>query len=576
MWDYWGVTDSPVKALTSSLVQSHTQPKITRRCETRLASPSSRPWLSRDSPHMSSCRTKFTVEASSPADPIPHQPNHLINRRARTSRVSTISRFYPDTLPEEDRRQGQGSGKPIATTTTHHEDEEEVGCGLLVLLPLRGAGGGDPLLCGGMQRDGGLSRASFPEGFVFGTASSAYQVEGMALKAGRDLAFGTHLLGSQVIFFKCKIPNNATADVTTDEYHRYKEDVDIMKEMGFDAYRFSISWSRIFPGVGKVNWEGVAYYNRLIDYMIKQGITPYANLYHYDLPLALHEEYLGWLNPKIVPAFADYADFCFKTFGDRVKNWFTMNEPRCTGCKAGGNSSTEPYIVAHHLILSHAAAVKRYREKLLKRERLELLLDFVWYEPHTYSAEDKAAAQRARDFHLGWFLHPIVYGHYPNTMQEIVKDRLPKFTAKEVKIVKGSFDYVGINQYTAYYMGDQKPTSGMEVSYSNDWHVNYICEQIHIGLHCSMGIYKAVTYVKEAYNSPTIILAENGMDQAGNVTLPHALEDTTRINYYRSYLTELRSAMEQGANVIGYFAWSLLDNFEWEVGVHIEVRPSLR
>ncbi|XP_042424419.1 beta-glucosidase 26-like [Zingiber officinale] len=227
-----------------------------------------------------------------------------------------------------------------------------------------------------------------------------------------------------------------------------------MKDFNFDAYRFSISWSRIFPnGTGKVNWEGVDYYDRLIDYLIQQGITPYVNLYHYDLPLALNEEYLGWLSPKIVDAFADYADFCFERFGDRVKNWFTFNEPRCiaalgyddglhapgrcTGCEAGGNSTIEPYIAAHNLILSHAAAVKRYREKYQKEQKgmIGILLDFVWYEPYTYSVQDKAAAQRARDFHIGWFLHPLTFGHYPESMQTIVKERLPKFTEEQAKMV---------------------------------------------------------------------------------------------------------------------------------------------
>ncbi|XP_006644213.1 beta-glucosidase 1 [Oryza brachyantha] len=436
---------------------------------------------------------------------------------------------------------------------------------------------------------GGLSRRSFPAGFVFGTAASAYQVEGMALKDGRGPS-----IWDAFVKIPGEIANNATADVTVDEYHRYKEDVDIMKRMGFDAYRFSISWSRIFPtGTGKVNWKGVAYYNRLINYMLKIGITPYANLYHYDLPEALEVQYGGLLNRKIVEAFADYAEFCFKTFGDRVKNWMTFNEPRvvaalgyddgafapgrCTKCKAG-NSATEPYIVAHHLILSHAAAAQIYRHKYqhVQKGRIGILLDFVWYEGLTNSTADQDAAQRSRDFHVGWFLHPIIYGEYPKSLQVIVKERLPRFTADEIQMVKGSIDYVGINQYTAYYVRDQQPNATTIPSYSSDWHAAFAYERngVPIGPRANSdwlyivpwGLYKAVTYVKEKYGNPTMLLSENGMDDPGNVTVAQGVHDTARVAYYRSYITKLKEAIDDGANCVGYFAWSMLDNFEWKLG----------
>ncbi|XP_010533966.1 PREDICTED: beta-glucosidase 44-like [Tarenaya hassleriana] len=441
---------------------------------------------------------------------------------------------------------------------------------------------------------GGLSRRSFPSGFVFGTATSAYQVEGETYQDGR---------GPSIWDTFVKIPgivaNNATANVTVDQYHRYKEDVDLMAKLNFDAYRFSISWSRIFPeGTGKVNWKGVAYYNSLIDYLLKKGITPYANLYHYDLPEALEKRYKGLLGKQVVRDFADYAEFCFKTFGDRVKNWMTFNEPRVVAAlgydngffapgrcsKAFGNctagdSATEPYTVAHHLILAHSSAVQRYRLKYQEKQkgRIGILLDFVWYEPLTRGKADNLAAQRARDFHVGWFIHPIVYGEYPKTMQNIVGDRLPKFSEEEVKMVKGSMDFVGINQYTTYYMYDPHLSNPPKYfGYQQDWNAGFAFSKKGkpIGPRANSywlynvpwGMYKALMYIKERYGNPTVILSENGMDDPGNVTLSQGLHDTTRIGFYRGYLTQLKKAVDDGANVAGYFAWSLLDNFEWKLG----------
>ncbi|XP_028770241.1 beta-glucosidase 12-like [Neltuma alba] len=381
-----------------------------------------------------------------------------------------------------------------------------------------------------------------------------------------------------------------------------------MKDMNLDAYRFSISWSRILPKgnlSGGINQEGIKYYNKLINELLANGMTPFVTLFHFDLPQGLDDEYGGFLSPRIVKDYVDYVEVCFKEFGDRVKHWITLNEPsgystggygdgteapgRCSSwlnpnC-SDGDSGTEPYLVSHYQILAHASAVRLYKTKYQESQKglIGITLAAHWFVPYSQQQSDRHATSRALDFMLGWFMEPITIGKYPKNMQSLVGRRLPKFTKEERRIVRGSFDFVGINYYTSYYAFHAPKPNASQPNYFTDSRVNHtgVRNGIPIGPRAASewlyvyprGIKNLLLYIKAKYNNPLIYITENGVDELNNPKLPleEALIDTFRIDYHYRHLHYLRSAIKDGVNVKGYFVWSLLDNFEWSTGYTVRL-----
>ena len=442
-----------------------------------------------------------------------------------------------------------------------------------------------------------------PQPFLWGVATAAYQIEGSTNSSGRGASIWdtfSHIPG--------KIANGDTGDRADGSYDRAKEDVALIKAMGLNAYRFSISWSRILPRgslAEGANYEAIQHYNFLIDELIDAGIEPMVTLYHWDLPQALEDKYAGWISPLIEDDFRDYAEVCFTNFGDRVKKWITLNEPwtyslmgygtgsfapgRCSDRSrcAKGNSSTEPYIVAHNSLNAHAAAVELYRTKYQKRQKglIGMTLNHDWAEPRKADSEaDRAAAERRNEFAMAWFLDPLTFGTYPQSMRRLVGERLPTFSNEQKRRLAGSYDFIGLNHYSSKYYSE--PLDGGE-SGGGDWgrdQRNVESKYSEFGLligpqgaspwlnKVPWGFYKVLKWNTKRYTvagkPPVLYVTENGCDVPGESTLPLplALQDSFRVDYYRDYLAAMAKARDEGVDVRGYFAWSLLDNFEWADG----------
>ncbi|VVB00573.1 unnamed protein product [Arabis nemorensis] len=434
-----------------------------------------------------------------------------------------------------------------------------------------------------------FNRSGFPKNFTFGAATSAYQIEGAAHRAFNGWDYFTHR-------YPEKVPDRSSADLACDSYELYKDDVQLLKRLNVQAYRFSIAWSRVLPKgrlIGGIDENGITYYNNLINELKANGIEPYVTIFHWDVPQTLEDEYGGFLSPRIVEDFKNYAELLFQRFGDRVKFWITLNQPyslatkgygdgsyppgRCTDCEFGGDSGTEPYIAAHHQLLAHAETAALYRKRYQKFQggKIGTTLIGRWFEPlEITSTPDNAAAKRAFDFIVGWFLDPLVYGDYPKIMKELVGERLPKFTPQESILVKGSLDFLGLNYYVTQYATDAPPPLPTEPNALTDPRVTlgFYRNGVPIGVQTASFVYypsgfrMILNHIKDNYKNPLTYVTENGVADFGNLTLANALADNGRIQNHCSHLSCLKCSIEDGCNVAGYFAWSLMDNYEFGNG----------
>lgn len=421
----------------------------------------------------------------------------------------------------------------------------------------------------------------FPQDFIWGSATSAYQIEGAHDKDGK---------GPSIWDAFCTIPNRIkngdNGNVAIDHYHKYKEDIALMKSQGFKAYRFSIAWPRVMPdGKGEVNEQGIQFYSDLIDELLANDITPWVTLYHWDLPLALQTEEDGWLNDNIADRFEVYADLCFNRFGDRVKNWITLNEPWVVSILGygqgafapGRKSNSEPYLAAHNLLRSHARAVKVYREKYGHQNgTIGITNNCDWREPLTDKPEDIEAAERAMLFFLGWFADPVYKGDYPAVMRERLGERLPQFTEEDRAMILGSSDFFGLNHYTTMFAantdaadaqdniaGNGGISEDQDVNLSQDksWELTAMDWAV-----VPWGCRKLLEWISARYDQPSIYITENGFACEDKEVNGEVDDTNTRLSYYRGYLTACKEAIDNGVDLKGYFAWSMFDNFEWALG----------
>jgi len=405
----------------------------------------------------------------------------------------------------------------------------------------------------------------FPDRFLWGAATSAYQVEGSPLADGA---------GPSIWQRFCHTPNlvldGDNGDVACDHYRRYRDDVKLMRDLGLRAYRFSISWSRVMPsGRGPVNQRGLDFYERLVDALLENGIEPMATLFHWDLPAALDDRG-GWLNPDIAQWFADYASVVFAKLDDRIKLWATLNEPWVVtdggylhGALAPGHRNLfEAPIATHHLLRAHGAAVAAYRAH--GRHEIGIVVNIEPKYPASDAPADHEATGRADAYMNHQYLDAVLLGRYPERLAEIFGEAWPAWGAEDLDSISRPIDFVGINYYTrsvtrydsAKWPVHAAPVRQKQATYTETgWEV------------FPQGLVDTLVAIKDRYDNPRVYVTENG---AAFFDPPVATNgrvvDPLRVDYLQGHILAVHEALAKGVNVHGYFAWSLLDNFEWSLG----------
>ena len=412
---------------------------------------------------------------------------------------------------------------------------------------------------------------TFPDGFLWGCATASYQIEGGAAEDGRGPSIWdkfSHTPG--------KVFQNQTGDIADDDYHRYKEDIHLLKELGAKCYRFSVSWPRVFPdGTGKPNEKGIAFYEKVADELLRNGIQPFCTLFHWDLPQSLQDRFGGWQSRETSEAFGEYAGYVSAKLSDRVGHFFTMNEFSSfidNGYSAGvfapglKVSPAELNQARHNAVLAHGLAVQAIRAKgkpetkVGLAENLQVCVPVINSEPHV------KASVRATRLLNAQYLTVIMEGKYMDEYLREAGAAAPKYSEADLKIIGSPLDFVGTNIYTPLYVrADDSPRGFVVVNHPASF-PTMASKWLFVG---PEALYWGPRHVSQIWNVKEIYITENGCSSADVLAPDGHVYDTDRVMYLRNYLMNLQRAVSEGVPVRGYFLWSLMDNFEWADGYNL-------
>ena len=406
----------------------------------------------------------------------------------------------------------------------------------------------------------------FPKGFYFGTATASYQIEGAVADDGRGPTIWdtfSHTPG--------KIQDGSNGDVACNHYYQFLQDIELLEELGLNAYRFSVAWSRIFPqGKGRPDKRGLDFYERLVDALLDRGIEPFVTLYHWDLPQALQDKG-GWENRDTAYYFQDYAGTIAYHLGDRVKHWITHNEPwvaaflgNYTGDHAPGLRNMRVALqVAHHLMLSHGLAVSTLRKTVSERTKIGITLNLGPIYPGTDKPEDMDAAYRWDGALNRWFLEPLLKGHYPQDVAQYYGNDCPLMEEEDLHIIHVPLDFVGINYYSRNIVVHDPRNPWMKMAHQTCSTSEYTDMGWEV---YPDGLYQLIKRLSEEYQVKELYITENGAAYKDEISKDGRVHDPQRVKYLQAHFEQAERALQDGLPLKGYFVWSLMDNFEWAFG----------